>query len=676
MKHDFKNNKLNRLSKKLNKGKALLLMFIFVFLFNIFQFVTTSIAAGDTKKITITKKWENDEEAVRPSDITVYIKKTTSTLITGSDLSAKMKTLAGNSGATSDSGDTNITAIKQATDTQYEAIKSSLTSKNEVQSSGEKTYMWFDNGTIYYYSEADNIYMNEKSNNAFRAMKGLTDISGLSGLNTTYVTDMNRMFLDCVKLSSISALSGWDVGNVTNMNFMLGSNYTGTSGTPMSITSIPLGSWNVSKVTNMNSMFKGCKSVTSVDSIKDWDVSNVTTFQQMFNRAGLTDATALKDWNVVRVTNFSMMFANMGLATSKMPAFTNRTGTWNTSGSYTNTSAALTDTAPTVTKTPTADLQTSSSSRWTKNGDTWTYEFTVSNDGSSYIVWEDAVTDYNGTAYAANPVTGVTDSATITNTNTKRKEIAVTMKWDDNIDSSQRPNNVKVHLVKDGTTTEKVSDNSKWTKNNDGTWVYKFYVYDDDSYSVWEDNINYYTSDAPQSSPMAVTNNAVTITNSLNKYNIILKNQVTGNLADTNKEFTFNIKIFNQDGTDVTGNFINDGTVTLKHDGQIAIQNIPEGYKYSIKETDTDYTENYKIEKADGTMESGASNNTGNVTLNQNQTITFINNKEAPPLTGATFNIKPYIVLILIVLASILIFINAKVLHSDNSNKIKGKRFK
>ena len=661
MKSSFRDNQLNELYKKHNKGNVLVLMLLFVVLLNIYPFITISKAdENNTKTITVTKVWQNDEESVRPDNITVYIKTTSAQLITGTALEAKMKSLAGNGGT--NLNNTTITAIKKASKGQYEAKKSSLTSNNEVQSSGEKVYMWYDGGTIYFYSEASTIYMNANSTGTFRKMRNLTDISGLEYFNTSYVTDMNRIFQDSTKIADFSPISGWDVGYVTTFEFSFGSNNPGTDPfQPDNMNAFK--DWDVSNVTNFNQAFKGWKNVTTLEPIKDWDVSKVTTFNQAFNWfVSLTDDTRdyIKDWDVSRVSNFANMFNNAGAITK--PIFTNRPGTWGASnGSYipnANAQPALTPTSPPA-MPPTTIQYTNSSSNCTltKNGSIWTYEFTVTDDNSKYSVWEDVPADYTSTATSSNPITDVTNSATITNTNTKRREITVTKVWDDDIDSSQRPSSVKVHLKKDGTTTEKLSEDSGWTQNGDGTWTYKFYVYDTDNYSVYEEDVICYTSDAPSSSPRGVISDAATITNSLNKYNIILKDQVTGNLADTNKRFTFNISIYKQDNTDVTGDFLSNRTVELKHGEQVIISGIPQGYKYSIQETSTDYTESYKIEKTDDNseIEGQTSGIKAERTLTENQTVTFINDKTDTVQTGINVDINPYIVLSLG--AIVLIFI-------------------
>lgn len=407
-----------------------------------------------TKTITITKQWIGDTVSSRPDDITVYLNKTVSTLLPGcqtattncpggsaNTLEAKMKALAGSGGL--NSNNTTITAIRKATEAQYNAVKSTLTSANEVQASGEKTYMWFAGGTIFFYSEADNIYLSPNSSGLFRKLTNLTDASGLAYFNTTYVTDMNRMFQDTPNISDISPLSNWDVGNVIDMTFMFGSNWTSTGGCSPSMNFsnlTALSNWNVSNVKSMYQMFKCNVSLSNISPLSNWDVSNVTNMAQMFNRSAVSDTSPIQNWNVVNVNRtisgnsdgFMQMFNNTPIVSSysSWPVFSKRTGSWNNTGSYIptgNPAGAVTVT----TKTPSADQQICTGNAWDKsqnNDGIWTCSLTVSNDDSIYKAWEDEVDDYDGSAYAESPITVENDSVSIINIGLSTNNYAINLR--------------------------------------------------------------------------------------------------------------------------------------------------------------------------------------------------------------------------------------------------------
>ncbi len=85
----------------------------------------------------------------------------------------------------------------------------------------------------------------------FSEWSNLSDIDGLTYLNTSNVTDMESMFQGCSMLNSLD-LSGFDTKNVTNMSYMFDdcSNlevvYVGDN-------------WNTASVTSSKDMFYGCE---------------------------------------------------------------------------------------------------------------------------------------------------------------------------------------------------------------------------------------------------------------------------------------------------------------------------------------------------------------------------------------------------------------------------------
>ena len=327
------------------------------------KFNTNAVDPKDpTKTITITKNWAGDIPADRPNSITAYIKKTSSELITGPALNLKMKGLAGTSTSGTDAANSTITAFRKATDAEYEAVKNTLTSNNEIQASGEKTYMWYSGGTIYIYSEADNLYLPAESKQLFRKMNALSDISGAAYLNTAYSTTFEQMFQDSYNITDaqLAHLANWDTGNVTTMRFMFGGNLgTGSNcANNHKLTDLsPLTNWNTQKLQNTDQMFKCNTSLEDLSPISDWNMSNLVYMQNMFNLTGVTDMTPILDWDVVRVTNFTGVFSKAPIAVYDQ--FTNRPGSWDTSNwTYTPTSGPTSGSAPTATKVKSPDQET------------------------------------------------------------------------------------------------------------------------------------------------------------------------------------------------------------------------------------------------------------------------------------------------------------------------------
>ena len=138
-------------------------------------------------------------------------------------------------------------------------------------------------GTIYWWSESQNVYLNPDSSNMFVGLSYLTDIRGLSNLKTNYTNNMSYIF--CVfnqnqKLKNFNALSNWNTENVTNLEcaFAGYKNLESIEG---------LTNWNTSKVTNMHGMIGGDldvkgSEIRDITPLKKWDVSNVVDMSYIF----------------------------------------------------------------------------------------------------------------------------------------------------------------------------------------------------------------------------------------------------------------------------------------------------------------------------------------------------------------------------------------------------------
>ncbi len=235
-----------------------------------------------------------------------------SVFIPGQDFNVKIKQLAGTDTSINGAGtvDTNITAILKSDTEPSEANKSE---EHIVSTSDSKypIYAWYDNGTIYYYSDSENPpALNENSRLMFTYISNLTNISGLSEVNTSNVTSMYAMFAGTsskpMKLSDLTPLSNWDTSSVTSMYamFTLNTSLTTLSG---------LENWDTSNVTNMSGMFQMNTSLTSLEGLENWDVSNVTNMSGMFMgqvslKMKISDLTPLSNWDTSNVTNMSGMF--------------------------------------------------------------------------------------------------------------------------------------------------------------------------------------------------------------------------------------------------------------------------------------------------------------------------------------------------------------------------------
>ncbi len=110
----------------------------------------------------------------------------------------------------------------------------------------------------------------------FYGMENLQSITGISYLNTSEVTDMRSMFMNCSKLTSVD-VSHFNTAKVTAMSDM----FTDCR----SLTSLDLSSFNTSAVTNMSYMFYNCWALTTIYVASGWSTASVNNSDNMFSNS-------------------------------------------------------------------------------------------------------------------------------------------------------------------------------------------------------------------------------------------------------------------------------------------------------------------------------------------------------------------------------------------------------
>ena len=169
----------------------------------------------------------------------------------------------------------------------------------------EKYAKEVETGTIYWWSESDNVYLNPNSSQMFAYISYLAGIDGLKDMKTDYVVDMSYMWQFDGKLKNINALAGWNTSKVTNMSNM----FIALGGQLDDISA--LANWNTSNVTDMSNMFTGSEKLANIDALSNWNTANVTNMSYMFTaNPKLTNISALSNWNISNVTNMEGMFSN------------------------------------------------------------------------------------------------------------------------------------------------------------------------------------------------------------------------------------------------------------------------------------------------------------------------------------------------------------------------------
>ena len=181
----------------------------------------------------------------------------------------------------------------------------------EVSTSDSKypVYVWYDEvegkGVIYYYTEAEYIYLDENSSDMFGKFKSLTSLD-LSDFNTSRVANMTDMFSWCINLTSLN-ISSFDTSNVTDMNNMFSYMYE--------LTSLNISNFDTSKVSSMYSMFCSDGKLQSLD-LSNFNTSNVTDMGQMFHSNSSLTTLKISNWDVSKVKNMKYMFYDCSSLTS------------------------------------------------------------------------------------------------------------------------------------------------------------------------------------------------------------------------------------------------------------------------------------------------------------------------------------------------------------------------
>ncbi len=158
------------------------------------------------------------------------------------------------------------------------------------------TYAWSNDDTIYWWSEAKTVYLNENSGSFFKNLSKLTTIeqttldtskvknmdymfqySGLVDftfkMNTSNVTSMDAIFANCSKLERLD-LSHVDTSKVTNMH--------GLVADAQKLTYLNLDNFSTASARNLESMFSTVKLMTTLD-LTSFDTRKVTNMGWMIS---------------------------------------------------------------------------------------------------------------------------------------------------------------------------------------------------------------------------------------------------------------------------------------------------------------------------------------------------------------------------------------------------------
>ena len=130
--------------------------------------------------------------------------------------------------------------------------------------------------------------------------------ASFKGSNTSNVTDMKSMFLNCSGLTSLD-VSSFDTSKVTSMEGM----FNGCSG----LKSLDVSSFDTSCLTSTTRMFYNCRSLTSLN-LSNFNTSNLKNMAYMFYDCASLTSLDLSNFNTSNFKNMAYMFGSCSSLTS------------------------------------------------------------------------------------------------------------------------------------------------------------------------------------------------------------------------------------------------------------------------------------------------------------------------------------------------------------------------
>ena len=144
------------------------------------------------------------------------------------------------------------------------------------------------------------IFDNDISYFSFMNCQNLDSID-LSKVNTSNITNMQKMFLGCIKLQKIKGLKKINTTKVNNMSHMFDSCYELKDIDSFS-------NFNTSNVTSMKLMFNGCTKLKEINGIDKFDTRNVISMYGMFQNCYEIEYLDLSNFDTSNTTHMKRMF--------------------------------------------------------------------------------------------------------------------------------------------------------------------------------------------------------------------------------------------------------------------------------------------------------------------------------------------------------------------------------
>ena len=190
--------------------------------------------------------------------------------------------------------------LKRSTASPAENIPTVHLEIDETSDRAVLAWLDKDTKTIYYYSEADKLYLNPDCEDMF-SYSGYKELD-LRPFDASKVTNMKSMFSNQPYITEIN-FSNFNTSNVTNMGRLFYKNW---------IKKLDLSSFDTRKVIYMNAMFMEAYSVEEIN-LSSFDTSNTWFMGNMFQNTHALKKLDLRNFNTQTVTHMQYMFYNSGV---------------------------------------------------------------------------------------------------------------------------------------------------------------------------------------------------------------------------------------------------------------------------------------------------------------------------------------------------------------------------
>ena len=138
----------------------------------------------------------------------------------------------------------------------------------------------------------------------------MTNILNIGKLNTSLVTNFNRIFNLCENLKN--SKNSEDLKTISNFKTGQGESFVEMFKGCSSLVPLPnISNWDMKNAKDLRGMFKNCKYLTVLPDISEWNVENVESMEEMFSGCEglrLKLLPNFKKWNLKKLRVINKIF--------------------------------------------------------------------------------------------------------------------------------------------------------------------------------------------------------------------------------------------------------------------------------------------------------------------------------------------------------------------------------